>query len=178
MEAVLLFSLLLVFIALSIPIGITLGLATGICLALTTDIPLTLIAQKSFTGLDSFPLLAIPFFILAGALMCNGGISKRLVNLAESLVGFIVGGLAMVTVLACMFFAAISGSGPATVSATPYWAYHCGSREISTTRCHSGRSASRGSRRRSGTRPGRPAGAASASPARGARAQSRTRSRR
>lgn len=117
MEAILLFSLLLIFIALSIPIGITLGLATGICLILTTDLPLMMIAQKSFTGLDSFPLLAIPFFILAGALMCNGGISKRLVNLAESLVGFIVGGLAMVTVLACMFFAAISGSGPATVSA-------------------------------------------------------------
>ena len=76
MEAVLLFSLLLIFIALSIPIGITLGLATGICLVLTTDIPLMMIAQKSFTGLDSFPLLAIPFFILAGALMCNGGISK------------------------------------------------------------------------------------------------------
>ena len=117
MEAVLLFSLLLIFIALSIPIGITVGLSTGICLMLTTDIPLTMIAQKSATGLDSFPLLAIPFFILAGALMCTGGISRRLVNLAESLVGFIVGGLAMVTVLACMFFAAISGSGPATVSA-------------------------------------------------------------
>jgi len=117
MEALLLFGLLILFIGLSIPIGITLGLATGICLALTTDIPLVLIAQKSFTGLDSFPLLAIPFFILAGALMCNGGISRRLVALAESLVGFIIGGLAMVTVLACMFFAAISGSGPATVSA-------------------------------------------------------------
>ncbi|MFA7221180.1 MAG: TRAP transporter large permease, partial [Synergistaceae bacterium] len=81
------------------------------------DIPMIMLAQKSVTGLDSFPLLAIPFFILAGALMCNGGISRRLVALAESLVGYIVGGLAMVTVLACMFFAAISGSGPATVSA-------------------------------------------------------------
>ncbi|MDI3499771.1 MAG: hypothetical protein PWR28_771 [Synergistaceae bacterium] len=78
---------------------------------------MVLVAQKSVTGLDSFPLLAIPFFILAGALMLQCGISKRLVNLAESLVGFITGGLTMVTVLACMFFAAISGSGPATVSA-------------------------------------------------------------
>lgn len=117
MEAVILFSVLLVTIALSIPIGITLGLATGVCIWATTDIPMMILAQKSVTGLDSFPLLAIPFFILAGALMCNGGISRRLVNLAESLVGFITGGLAMVTVLACMFFAAISGSGPATVSA-------------------------------------------------------------
>jgi len=113
----LLFGLLLFFIALSIPIGITIGISTAICMVMTTSIPMTMIAQKCFTGLDSFPLLAIPFFILAGALMCTGGISKRLVNLAESLVGFITGGLAMVTVLACMFFAAISGSGPATVSA-------------------------------------------------------------
>ncbi len=117
MEAIILFSILIITIALSIPIGITLGLATGIAMWLTSDIPMIMLAQKSVTGLDSFPLLAIPFFILAGALMCNGGISRRLVALAESLVGYIVGGLAMVTVLACMFFAAISGSGPATVSA-------------------------------------------------------------
>lgn len=117
MVAVALFSILLVAIAISIPIGITLGIATVIVMGLSSDIPLMMIAQKSVTGLDSFPLLAIPFFILAGALMCTGGISRRLVALAESLVGYIVGGLAMVTVLACMFFAAISGSGPATVSA-------------------------------------------------------------
>ncbi len=117
MEAIILFSILIITIALSIPIGITLGLATGIAMWLTSDIPMIMLAQKSVTGLDSFPLLAIPFFILAGALMCNGGISRRLVALAESLVGYIVGGLAMVTVLSCMFFAAISGSGPATVSA-------------------------------------------------------------
>ena len=117
MEALILFGLLIVLIALSIPIGITLGLATAVSFALTSDIPLVILAQKSFSALDSFPLLAIPFFFLAGALMSYGGISKRLVALAEALVGFIVGGLAMVTVLACMFFAAISGSGPATVSA-------------------------------------------------------------
>jgi C4-dicarboxylate transporter DctM subunit len=117
MEAIILFSLLLVTIALSVPIGITLGISTAIAMWFTSDIPMIMLAQKSVTGLDSFPLLAIPFFILAGALMCNGGISRRLVALAESLVGFIVGGLAMVTVLACMFFASISGSGPATVSA-------------------------------------------------------------
>ena len=73
--------------------------------------------KNAFAALDSFPLLAIPFFMLAGALMSYGGISKRLVNLAEAIVGAVFGGLAMVTVTACMFFAAISGSGPATVSA-------------------------------------------------------------
>ncbi len=117
MEAFLIFGLLLLFIAMSVPIGIAIGLSTAISMALTTKLPLILIAQKSFTGLDSFPLLAIPFFMLAGSLMCNGGIAKRLVHLADSLVGFIIGGLGMVTILACMFFAAISGSGPATVSA-------------------------------------------------------------
>jgi C4-dicarboxylate transporter DctM subunit len=67
--------------------------------------------------MDSFPLLAIPFFMFAGQLMGAGGISKRIVNFADHLVGFVVGGLGMVTVLACMFFAAISGSAAATVSA-------------------------------------------------------------
>lgn len=117
MEIFILFGCLVVFLVLSIPIGISLGLATAITLAATSDIPLIMIAQNAFAALDSFPLLAIPFFMLAGSLMSYGGISKRLVTLAEALVGFIVGGLAMVTVMACMFFAAISGSGPATVSA-------------------------------------------------------------
>jgi C4-dicarboxylate transporter DctM subunit len=117
METFLLFLLMIALIATSLPIGIALGLATAIMLHFTTNIDLIMIAQKSFSSLDSFPLLAIPFFILAGALMSYGGISRRLVALAESLVGFIIGGLAMVTVMACMFFAAISGSGPATVSA-------------------------------------------------------------
>lgn len=117
MDIALLFGLLALSLALSIPIGIALGLSTAITLALTSPIPLTMMAQTCFTGLDSFPLLAIPFFMLAGSLMGYGGISKRLVGFAESLVNFMVGGLAMVTVVSCMFFAAISGSGPATVSA-------------------------------------------------------------
>ncbi len=117
MDIALLLGLLTLFLALSVPIGISLGLSTAITLALTSPIPLTMMAQTCFTGLDSFPLLAIPFFMLAGSLMGYGGISKRLVNFAESLVSFMIGGLAMVTVVSCMFFAAISGSGPATVSA-------------------------------------------------------------
>ena len=73
MEAVILFSILIITIALSIPIGITLGISTALAMYFTSDIPLLMLAQKSVTGLDSFPLLAIPFFILAGALMCGGG---------------------------------------------------------------------------------------------------------
>ncbi|MDR3254549.1 MAG: TRAP transporter large permease [Synergistaceae bacterium] len=112
-----LFGIMIICIALSIPIGITLGISTALCLWLFSDVSLIMIAQKSATGLDSFPLLAIPFFMLAGSLMSEGGIAKRIVNLADSLIGFVAGGLAMVTVMACMFYAAISGSGPATVSA-------------------------------------------------------------
>lgn len=117
MSTAILFGLMIFLILVGIPIGITIGVATAVVMAYTTSMPLMVIAQKACTGLDSFPLLGVPFFILAGSLMCNGGISKRLIDLAESLVGYIVGGLAMVTVMACMFFAAISGSGPATVSA-------------------------------------------------------------
>jgi C4-dicarboxylate transporter DctM subunit len=117
MDIALLFGLLITFLALSIPIGIALGLATALTLHFTSDIPLIMIAQTAFAGLDSFPLLAIPFFMLAGSLMGYGGISRRLVGLAEALVGQVTGGLAMVTTMSCMFFAAISGSGPATVSA-------------------------------------------------------------
>lgn len=117
MDIALLLILLVVFLTLTIPIGISLGLATAITMYFTSPVPLTMIAQNAFTGIDSFPLLAIPFFMLAGSLMGHGGISRRIVEFAESLVGFMIGGLAMVTITACMFFAAISGSGPATVSA-------------------------------------------------------------
>lgn len=117
MEILVLFGSLVLLLVLSIPIGISLGLATVIALIYTGTIPLIMVAQNAFAALDSFPLLAIPFFMLAGALMGYGGISKRLVNLADAMVGAVLGGLAMVTVMACMFFAAISGSGPATVSA-------------------------------------------------------------
>jgi C4-dicarboxylate transporter DctM subunit len=117
MDILMLFGLLFIFLGISLPIGISLGLATLITMFVTDSVPTILIAQSAFTGIDSFPLLAIPFFMLSGTLMGYGGISKRIVDFAESLVGWITGGLAMVTVLACMVFAAISGSGPATVTA-------------------------------------------------------------
>lgn len=117
MDIIILFGSFAIFLCLSVPIGIALGLATLLTISTCSTIPTILIAQNAFAGLDSFPLLAIPFFMLAGSLMTYGGISKRIVQLAECLVGFITGGLAIITVVACMFFGAISGSGPATVSA-------------------------------------------------------------
>ena len=117
MEILVLFASMTILLALSVPIGISLGFSTAITLVYTNSVPLIMIAQNAFAALDSFPLLAIPFFMLAGSLMSYGGISKRLVTLADAMVGAVIGGLALVTVMACMFFAAISGSGPATVSA-------------------------------------------------------------
>ncbi|MEG1824989.1 MAG: TRAP transporter large permease [Cloacibacillus sp.] len=117
MDIAILFGLLFVLLALSVPIGISLGIATAVTILTCSHLPLVLIAQNAFTGMDSFPMLAIPFFMLAGSLMTYGGISRRIVNMAECFVGFITGGLAMVTIVACMFFGAISGSAAATVSA-------------------------------------------------------------
>lgn len=112
-----LFSCFAILALLNIPIAIVLGLSSVIALALASNIPLMVVAQRMFTAADSFPLMAIPFFMMAGALMEGGGISRRLINLANKLVGSITGGLALVGILTCMFFAAISGSGPATVAA-------------------------------------------------------------
>lgn len=118
MTIIVLFGTLFLLIFLSVPIGISIGISTLATIIFTADnVQLTTFSQKAFTALDSFPLMAIPFFILAGILMSKGGIAKRLLDFAHSLVGSITGGLAMVTILACMFFAAISGSGPATVAA-------------------------------------------------------------
>ncbi|MFD2831266.1 TRAP transporter large permease [Corticicoccus populi] len=117
MTIFILFGTLAVCLLIGVPIAISLGVAAIAAIYFGTDLPLDLVAQKAFTSLDSFPLLAIPFFMLAGVLMGKGGISRRLLDLASSLVGFITGGLSLVTVVACMFFAAISGSGPATVAA-------------------------------------------------------------
>ncbi|MBM7096930.1 MULTISPECIES: TRAP transporter large permease [Alteribacter] len=117
MTILILFGTLFLFILLSVPIAIALGLSAIFTILITTDMNLTIIAQRAFTSLDSFPLMAIPFFMLAGVLMGKGGVSKRLLHLATAIVGWVTGGLAMVTVVACMFFSAISGSGPATVAA-------------------------------------------------------------
>ncbi|SBW09907.1 TRAP dicarboxylate transporter, DctM subunit [uncultured delta proteobacterium] len=117
MSILLLFGILFTCVTLSLPIGASLGLATAITIGLTTSIPTVMINQNAFAGLDSFPLMAIPFFMLAGNLMAVGGIAKRIVNVCDIMVGKITGGVGMATIAASMFFAAISGSGPATVSA-------------------------------------------------------------
>jgi len=112
-----LFICLILFAAISLPIGISMGFATLLCLVFATNIDPVMIAQNAFAGIDSFPLMAIPFFMLAGNFMRYGGISKRLLSLADNIVGFFTGGLGAITTVTAMFFAAISGSGPATVSA-------------------------------------------------------------
>lgn len=117
MSTVVLFSLFFILLMLSVPIGYSIGIATLITIFFFSKIPLVMIAQNAVAGVDSFPLLAIPFFMLAGNLMSSGGIAKRLVNFFESSIGHITGGLGMVTIVVCMFFAAISGSAVATVSA-------------------------------------------------------------
>ena len=101
----------------STPIAVALGLTSFIYFFYFTTIPLTQVPERLFNSLNSFPLMAIPFFVLAANLMSRGGISKRLIDASNSLVGQFRGGLAMTAVLSCMFFAAISGSSPATVVA-------------------------------------------------------------
>ncbi|TYP55451.1 TRAP transporter large permease [Thermosediminibacter litoriperuensis] len=112
-----LFGSFAVLAILGLPIAVVLGLSSIVALATYTEIPLMVVAQRMFTATDSFPLMAIPFFMMAGALMETGGISRRLINLANKIVGGLPGGLALVGIVTCMFFAAISGSGPATVAA-------------------------------------------------------------
>lgn len=117
MISVLLFGLFLVLLLTSVPIAISLGLAATGALLYSGKVSSSYIAQGLVTSIDSFPLMAVPFFILAGDLMGHGGLSKRLLNVGNVLFGRFTGGLAIIAVVTCMFFAAISGSGPATVAA-------------------------------------------------------------
>lgn len=108
---------LAILFILGVPIAVAIGLASVIGIEAHGSLPLLLVAQRMFTGIDSFPLMAIPLFILAGNLMSAGGISHRLVELAKSLVGGMQGGLACTCVLTCMLFASVSGSSVATTFA-------------------------------------------------------------
>ena len=107
----------LVMIALTAPVAFALGISAAIGLAVSGVAPLLVVPQRMFEGADSFVLLAIPLFILAGALMETGGISARLVHLARVLIGHVRGGLGMVVVVSEMLFSGISGSTVADVSA-------------------------------------------------------------
>ena len=117
MDIITLFGTFIILIALTVPIGYAIGISTLVTLVFFSNTPLALITQNCITGVDSFPLMAIPFFMLAGNLMSSGGVAKRIVNFCDTLLGWITGGLGIVTTLACMIFAAISGSAVATTSA-------------------------------------------------------------
>lgn len=113
----LLMILLILFFFIGVPIAVSMGFASAISIWWDGGTPLIVLAQRTFTSIDSFPLMSIPFFILAGTLMEYGGISRRLVKFANALTGHLPGGLALVTVVTSMFFAAISGSSAATTAA-------------------------------------------------------------
>lgn len=117
MISLLLFGSFLALLILSVPIAISLGLASAVALLYSGKVSSSYIAQGLVTSIDSFPLMAVPFFILAGDLMGQGGLSRRLLNVGNVLFGRYTGGLAIIAIVTCMFFAAISGSGPATVAA-------------------------------------------------------------
>ncbi|WP_156288380.1 TRAP transporter large permease [Oceanobacillus salinisoli] len=116
--SIILFGSLIILLLLSVPVGFALLFASLLTVLISdVSLPINLITQVLITANDSFPLMAIPFFILAGALMGKGGISERLFRIASSFVGHFQGGFAIAAVLTAMFFSAISGSGPATVAA-------------------------------------------------------------
>ncbi len=112
-----LFGTLAILFVLRMPIAFSLGIASLVYLLSIKSVSLIIISQKMFTSIDSFPLTAIPFFILAGELMEAGGISRRLIDFANNLVGSITGGLAHVSIVSSMFFAGISGAAAADTAA-------------------------------------------------------------
>ncbi len=117
MDVVFLFGSLFLLIALSVPVAYCIGISSVFTFIFFSKMNLITVAQAMTTGLDSFPMMAIPFFILAGTIMSTGGVARRLVDVFYDIVGHITGGLAMVTAVTCMFFGAISGSANATTSA-------------------------------------------------------------
>ena len=112
-----LFGTLFVMLAIGVPVGFAIGGATMLSLFFCTDQSLIIAGQYNYSGIFSFTVMAIPFFMLAGTAMSTGGIARRIVDFVSSLVGFITGGLGAITILACMFFGALCGSGMATTAA-------------------------------------------------------------
>ncbi len=111
------FGYFILFVIIGVPIAISLGLAALVTMFAAHTLPINYIATQSFTSINNVTIMAIPFFIAAGTFMGEGGLSERLLNLADDLIGNLSGGFGMATVLTCMLFAAMSGSGPATVAA-------------------------------------------------------------
>nr|WP_198982242.1 TRAP transporter large permease subunit [Herbaspirillum sp. ASV7] len=117
MNAAIIFVLLFALMLTGMPISISLGLTVLTFLFTMTDVPIQSVALKLFTGIEKFEIMAIPFFILAGNFLTHGGVARRMINFATSMVGHWHGGLALAGVMACALFAAVSGSSPATVVA-------------------------------------------------------------
>lgn len=117
MTAFILFGSFLLFLMLTLPIGVSIGLSVILAAIYSENLSITFFTQGLVTSTDNFALMAVPFFILAGEIMGKGGISRRLFDFVEVFVGRFTGGLAMAAIIVSMFFAAISGSGPATVAA-------------------------------------------------------------
>ena len=113
-----LFAILLICLLLGMPVAMSLGLSSVVTILLFSNDSLGSISLKLFENVsEHYTLLAIPFFILSSAFLSGGGVAKRLIRFALAVVGHIRGGMAMASVLACMLFAAVSGSSPATVAA-------------------------------------------------------------
>lgn len=112
-----LFIVLFLLLLIGVPVGFAIGGATMMSMALFSDLNMAINAQYSYSGIFSFTVMAIPFFMLAGLIMSTGGIARKIVNFASTLISFVNGAIASVTLVSCMFFGALSGSGMATTSA-------------------------------------------------------------
>ncbi len=112
-----LFIVLFALLMIGVPVGFAIGGATMVAMFFFSDLNMVVSAQFCYSGINSFTVMAIPFFMLAGLIMSTGGIARRIVNFASALVDFVTGALGCVTTLSCMFFGALSGSGMATTSA-------------------------------------------------------------
>ena len=117
MAMLVLFGTFLLTMICGLPVALTMGASAALYIICFTDTSPLVIMQQTVSGVNNYVLLAAPFFIMAGALMEGGGISKRLVRFCMSMVGHFTGGLAMVVVVGCAFFAAMSGSAIATTAA-------------------------------------------------------------
>src|SRR6266853_2910805 len=114
MSTVFMFGLLIALMLTGMPISIALGLTVLTFLYTMTTVPIEAVALKLFTGIENFEIMAIPFFILAGNFLTHGGVARRMIAFATSMVGHWYGGLGLAGVMACALFAAVSGSSPAT----------------------------------------------------------------
>jgi C4-dicarboxylate transporter DctM subunit len=117
MNSTIIFGLLIALMLTGMPISIALGLTVLSFLFVMTTVPIEAVALKLFTGIESFEIMAIPFFILAGNFLTHGGVARRMIRFATSMVGHWYGGMGLAGVMACALFAAVSGSSPATVVA-------------------------------------------------------------